>query len=100
MIWQEIYNTLFEFFNNEVMIDFINFLNQIVNNLFSLFRQNTVITITLNDVINCLTVLLITFVFKLILTIFKKFFISIMNLLQGKEYNAEEDIVKIKKRRK
>ena len=100
MIWQEIYNTLFEFFNNEVMIDFINFLNQIVNNLFSLFRQNTVITITLNDVINCLTVLLITFVFKLILTIFKKFFISIMNLLQGQEYNAEEDIVKIKKRRK
>lgn len=100
MIWQEIYNTLFDFFNNDIMIDFISFLNQIVNNLFSLFRENTVIEITLNDFINCLTVLLVAFVFQLILTIFKKFFISVMNLLQGKEYNADEDIIKIKKRRK
>ena len=100
MMWQEIYNTLFDFFNNDVMLDFIIFLNQIVNSLFSLFRENTVITITLNDVINCLTVLLVAFVFKLILTILKKFFISVMNLLQGKEYNADEDIIKIKKRRK
>ena len=99
-MWQEIYNTLFDFFNNDVMLDFIIFLNQIVNSLFSLFRENTVITITLNDVINCLTVLLVAFVFKLILTILKKFFISVMNLLQGKEYNADEDIIKIKKRRK
>ena len=100
MMWNEIYNTLFDFFNNDVMLDFIIFLNQIVNSLFSLFRENTVITITLNDVINCLTVLLVAFVFKLILTILKKFFISVMNLLQGKEYNADEDIIKIKKRRK
>lgn len=100
MLWQEIYNNLFDFFNNDVMIDFISFLNQIVNSLFSLFRENTVITITLNDFINCLTVLLVAFVFKLILVIFKKFFVSIMNLLQGKEYNADEDIIKIKKRRK
>lgn len=100
MMWQEIYNNLFDFFNNDVMLDFISFLNQIINNLFSLFRENTRIDITLNDVINCFTVLLVVFVFKLILTIFKKFFISIMNLLQGKEYNAEEDIIKIKKRRK
>lgn len=99
-MWQEIYNTLFDFFNNDVMLDFIIFLNQIVNSLFSLFRENIVITITLNDVINCLTVLLVAFVFKLILTILKKFFISVMNLLQGKEYNADEDIIKIKKRRK
>ena len=99
-MWNEIYNTLFDFFNNDVMLDFIIFLNQIVNSLFSLFRENTVITITLNDVINCLTVLLVAFVFKLILTILKKFFISVMNLLQGKEYNADEDIIKIKKRRK
>lgn len=100
MLWQEIYNNLFDFFNNDVMIDFISFLNQIVNSLFSLFRENTVITITLNDFINCLTVLLVVFVFKLILVIFKKFFISITNLIQGKEYNADEDIIKIKKRRK
>lgn len=99
-MWQEIYDILFNFFNNDIVINVIDFINQFLNGLFSLFRENQILEINLSHLISIMTLSYVIFVFILILILFKKIYLGIVNVMQGKEYNVDEDIIRIKKRRK